>query len=191
MGYPLRSTSCPGCAEEVPVGKTACPLCETPVGGGGAGGSGPAIECPHCGATAPLDASACPSCGKGLGAGGGLWMIIPIFLVLAVVTAGIFAAIAVPNFKKARERAQQRACFANQKTIAGAMEMYNLDNNTALTELNPVILRKLQEHGYLMKIPECPSRPQGGSNYSLEGEHDVRCRVHGSIAEQLERGGRR
>ncbi len=34
------------------------------------------------------------------------------------------------GFRKARERANERACFANQKTIAGAIEMYNLDNNT-------------------------------------------------------------
>ena len=36
------------------------------------------------------------------------------------------------TFRKSRERANNRACFANQKTIAGAIEMYNLDNNTDL-----------------------------------------------------------
>lgn len=41
----------------------------------------------------------------------------------------------VPNFKAARQRANIRACFANQKTLAGAVEMYNLDFNTnALVE---------------------------------------------------------
>jgi hypothetical protein len=33
------------------------------------------------------------------------------------------------NFRAARERAYHRACFANQKTIAGALEMYELDSN--------------------------------------------------------------
>lgn len=37
--------------------------------------------------------------------------------------------LAVPNFKAARERAGTRACFANQKIVAGAVEMYNLDHN--------------------------------------------------------------
>jgi hypothetical protein len=38
--------------------------------------------------------------------------------------------IAAPNFKAARERSNVRACFANQKTVMGALEMYNLDKNT-------------------------------------------------------------
>lgn len=35
----------------------------------------------------------------------------------------------VPTFKASRERANRRACFANQKTVIGALEMYNLDKN--------------------------------------------------------------
>ena len=54
-------------------------------------------------------------------------------IVIAII--GVLAAIAVPNFRKARERANQRACYANQKTVAGALEMYNLDNNKSITQL--------------------------------------------------------
>lgn len=39
------------------------------------------------------------------------------------------AGLMAPNFKAARERANTRACFANQKTVIGAIEMYNLDRN--------------------------------------------------------------
>lgn len=38
----------------------------------------------------------------------------------------------VPNFQASRRRANDRACFANQKTMAGAIEMYNLDFDTDL-----------------------------------------------------------
>lgn len=37
--------------------------------------------------------------------------------------------IATPSFKSARERAGRSACFANQKTAIGAIEMYNVDKN--------------------------------------------------------------
>lgn len=184
MGVPVRSTSCPGCAEEIPVGNSACPLCETPVG---SGGSGVGLQCGHCGASAPLDASTCPKCGKGLAVGGGVWMVFPVLLVFLVVVMGVFAAIALPNFKKAKERASQRACFANQKVLAGAMEMYNLDNNAQLKELDPEIMRRLVEHGYLMKIPECPSAKQGGRAYSLNDEGDPKCSVHGTVMESMGR----
>lgn len=48
-------------------------------------------------------------------------MVIPII--------GVRAAIAVPNFEKTWKRAAFAACYANQKTIAGAREMYALDKN--------------------------------------------------------------
>ena len=59
--------------------------------------------------------------------------LIELMIVIAII--GVLAAIAVPNFRKARERANQRACYANQKTVAGALEMYNLDNNKSITQL--------------------------------------------------------
>ena len=43
-------------------------------------------------------------------------------LLVVGVVVSVLAAIAVPNFRSARERSNVRACFANQKTIAGAVE---------------------------------------------------------------------
>ena len=53
--------------------------------------------------------------------------LIELMIVIAII--GVLAAIAVPNFQKARRKANSRACYANMKTIAGAIEMYNLDFN--------------------------------------------------------------
>ena len=96
---------------------------------------------------------------------------------------GVAAAVAIPNFKSARVRANRRACYANQKTIAGAVEMYNLDYNANVTELTPELRSKLTESGYLMSFPTDPGQEEGdGSHYFLTAEgNGVACKMHGSI----------
>jgi type II secretion system protein G len=80
--------------------------------------------------------------------------LIELMIVIAII--GVLAAIAVPNFRRARERANQRACYANQKTIAGAVEMYNLDNGTCVRSLTPGVFDVLLEGGYLQSLPTDP-----------------------------------
>lgn len=104
---------------------------------------------------------------------------------MSVPMIGVVAAIAVPNFRAARQRANRRACFANQKTLAGATEMYNLDNNTDVKELTPKLLESLKSEGYLRSIPQDPGKGEGSSDhyYLLQGKKDViACKVHGSIS---------
>ena len=111
--------------------------------------------------------------------------LIELMIVIAII--GVLAAIAVPNFRRARERANQRACYANQKTIAGALEMYNLDNNTSVTQLDLTLLKTLVSAGYLQSVPHDPG--QGGEataeDYKLtegtEGQGMVYCTAHGGI----------
>ncbi len=99
------------------------------------------------------------------------------FIIIAL------AAISVPNFRAARERANVRACYANQKTIAGAVEMYNLDNNTLRTDVGLTFLDELVEGGYLQTIPRDPGQgSRSGSNYhAAHGGAGIACQVHGSI----------
>ena len=106
--------------------------------------------------------------------------LIELMIVIAII--GVLAAIAVPNFRRARERANQRACYANQKTIAGALEMYNLDNNTSITSLSATTLQSLKAQGYLQSIPQDPGKGQtSSSNYQLDTNGDIYCSVHGPI----------
>ncbi len=108
--------------------------------------------------------------------------LIELMIVIAII--GVLAAIAVPNFRAARERANIRACYANQKTIAGAVEMYNLDFNQNLTTIP---WTELKTAGYLQSIPTDPGAgPNSNSNYTLTGNSGdgISCSVHGSIREQ-------
>ena len=106
--------------------------------------------------------------------------LIELMIVIAII--GVLAAIAVPNFKAARERANTRACYANQKTIAGSIEMFNLDKNTKRTDLQ-AMWGSLRSGGYLQQVPDDPGAgPGSSSNYQFTASGvGVRCTVHGPI----------
>lgn len=114
--------------------------------------------------------------------------LIELMIVIAII--GVLAAIAVPNFRAARQRANQRACYANQKTLAGAIEMYNLDFNANLGgSSGNVDAHKavLVTNGYLQTFP---SDPGGGAaatgTYQFDGAsgNGITCTnaEHGSIS---------
>jgi prepilin-type N-terminal cleavage/methylation domain-containing protein len=52
--------------------------------------------------------------------------LVEIMIVVAII--GLLAAIAIPNFVKARTTAQTNACLANLKQIQGAIETWALEN---------------------------------------------------------------
>ena len=104
--------------------------------------------------------------------------LIELMIVIAII--GVLAAIAVPNFQAARRRANQRACYANQKTIAGAVEMYNLDFNTNLTQLDANLEGALESQGYLQQYPNDPG---GVGSYKMSATtgNGIYCVEHGPI----------
>jgi competence protein ComGC len=90
---------------------------------------------------------------------------------------GIAAAIAIPNFKKARDDARKKACYANMRVLAGATEMYNMDNEKPMDVFN---MDALLGKGYIKSPPKCPE----GGNYLMEGSgaaFQFKCTVHGSV----------
>ena len=105
--------------------------------------------------------------------------LIELMIVIAII--GVLAAIAVPNFQAARRKANSRACYANMKTIAGALEMYNLDFNcdasitgvaTDDTAAHSTSFEGLVTGGYLQSIPRHPgtnSHPGENSTYQFIG----------------------
>jgi len=53
--------------------------------------------------------------------------LIELLIVVAII--GILAAIAVPNFINAQERAKVGRARSDVRSIVNALEMYRLDNN--------------------------------------------------------------
>ncbi len=49
--------------------------------------------------------------------------------MIVVAIIGLLAAVAIPNFVRAREKAQTGACLGNLGVIKGAKEQWTLENN--------------------------------------------------------------
>ncbi|MDR3456574.1 MAG: type II secretion system protein [Verrucomicrobiae bacterium] len=83
--------------------------------------------------------------------------LVEIMIVVAII--GLLAAIAIPNFVKARATSQANACINNLRQIDGAANQFALERGrstgatiTMNTDLTPYI--KLNSAG---KIPPCPA----------------------------------
>ncbi|MGM0599524.1 MAG: hypothetical protein ACQETH_06860 [Candidatus Rifleibacteriota bacterium] len=96
---------------------------------------------------------------------------------VTIGAAGVFASIAIPNFKRARKKAQERSCVANQHNINGAIEMYNIDHDKPFSSLDGNNLELLLEENYLKSIPECSA----GGKYYLTDDGRVKCTKHGGF----------
>jgi len=79
--------------------------------------------------------------------------LVEIMIVVAII--GLLAAIAIPNFIKARETAQTNACIANLKQIEGAQQIALLDGEGGgvVSGLTWTIL----SNNYIKSQPHCPS----------------------------------
>ena len=84
--------------------------------------------------------------------------LVEIMIVVAII--GLLAAIAIPNFVRARAPAQMQACIANLKQIEGATEIYALDQG--LTTGDTVSLASLVPN-WLLRAPGCPA----GGTYAV------------------------
>ncbi len=105
---------------------------------------------------------------------------LAIFGLLAFVFA-LLSVMAIPGFRPAPERARQRACYANQKILAGAIEMFNLDHKVEVKTINSELLQRLQEEGYLSEAIKDPGGgPESGNRYHLVKD-TLFCTHHGSI----------
>ncbi len=81
--------------------------------------------------------------------------LVEIMIVVAII--GLLAAIAIPNFVKARATAQKNACIANLKQIDGAVQQWALENKKAATDT--YLITDATIHAYLKgsQLPPCPA----------------------------------
>src|SRR6187401_1170220 len=83
--------------------------------------------------------------------------LVEIMIVVAII--GLLAAIAIPNFVKARATAQRNACIANLRMIDGAKEQWAIENKKGSSSA----IDADQVNGYIKGgAPSCP----GGGTYN-------------------------
>ena len=78
--------------------------------------------------------------------------LVEIMIVVAII--GLLAAIAIPNFVKARQKAQAEACIANLRQIEGATQVWAVDtgaNDTVAPGWNDLV------PNYIRSQPHCPA----------------------------------
>ena len=88
--------------------------------------------------------------------------LVEIMIVVAII--GLLAAIAIPNFVRARTTAQMNACINNLRQLDGAVQQWALENKRASTDTytldNLKLYIKLDSN---KEIPGCP----GGGTYTV------------------------
>jgi prepilin-type N-terminal cleavage/methylation domain-containing protein len=104
--------------------------------------------------------------------------LVELMIVIAII--GILAAMAIPNFKKAREQAREKACYSNIRVLLGAIEMYNMDHSQMLGTVDQTKLTGAA--GYLKAAVACP---ESGGNYTAAGnlvtDGVISCSLHGTV----------
>src|SRR5580765_5274604 len=83
--------------------------------------------------------------------------LVEIMIVVAII--GLLAAIAIPNFIKARTTSQKNACINNLRQIDGAIQQWALENNK--TTSASVAFTDIKD--YLKNSVICPS---GGTTFA-------------------------
>jgi prepilin-type N-terminal cleavage/methylation domain-containing protein len=105
--------------------------------------------------------------------------LVEIMIVVAII--GLLAAIAIPNFVRARTTAQMNACINNLRQIDGAKQQWALENKAgqaavpAATDIQPYLGR-----GTGGTLPKCPadSSQTFATSYSVNSLQAVPvCRI--------------
>ena len=86
--------------------------------------------------------------------------LVEIMIVVAII--GLLAAMAIPNFVRARTKSQQNACINNLRQLDGAIQQWALETkqlanapvNSTGFQIQPYIGR-----GTVGTLPSCPADP--------------------------------
>ena len=84
--------------------------------------------------------------------------------MIVVAIIGLLAAIAIPNFVKARVTSQANACINNLRQIDGAKQQWALENKKSATATpNSASIAPFLGRGTAGEFPTCP----GGGTYTV------------------------
>lgn len=106
--------------------------------------------------------------------------LIELMIVIAII--GVLAAIAIPNFNRARKNAKAKACLANMRTIETAVETYNIEHleEVMTSEQGGLDLEVLLPYFGGGRRPRCPEEAFGGE-YSFVDLTTVSCAIHSTV----------
>jgi type II secretory pathway pseudopilin PulG len=83
--------------------------------------------------------------------------------MIVVAIIGLLAAIAIPNFIKARATSQQNACINNLRQIDGAISEWALENGQSSgATANSTVISAYIKLNSANSVPGCPA----GGNYT-------------------------
>jgi type II secretory pathway pseudopilin PulG len=86
---------------------------------------------------------------------------VEIMIVVAII--GLLAAIAIPNFVRARTTSQQNACINNLRLIDSAKQQWALEQRqTSTSTAAGSDLQPYLGHGSAGELPACPADPANG-----------------------------
>jgi prepilin-type N-terminal cleavage/methylation domain-containing protein len=94
--------------------------------------------------------------------------LVEIMIVVAII--GLLATIAIPNFVRARLKAQQSACINNLKQIDGAKQTWALENRANQTSVPTLAnVQPYLGRGTSGTAPTCPADPANSfaTSYNL------------------------
>ena len=115
------------------------------------------LLCPRCSRPLPPGASSCPACGQPIAPSGGdkgtKWVIFAVVgagcLLVGLAMAGIVAAILVPNFLDAMQKAKQKRTLADMRSIGTALESYAAENDRYPEASDTAtLIAQLAAHGF-------------------------------------------
>jgi prepilin-type N-terminal cleavage/methylation domain-containing protein len=88
--------------------------------------------------------------------------LVEIMIVVAII--GLLAAIAIPNFVRARTQSQKNACINNLRQIDGAIQQWALESNQSSgATVDSAAITPFLGRGAAGQWPVCPS----GGTYAV------------------------
>jgi prepilin-type N-terminal cleavage/methylation domain-containing protein len=108
--------------------------------------------------------------------------LVEIMIVVAII--GLLAAIAIPNFVRARETAQTNACISNLRQIDGAKQQWALESRQASTATPTT--SDVAEYLKGERMPLCPAN----GTYAINAvNEDPTCNIPGHTLTPVEPAG--